>query len=115
MTMMDNSGKNIADREWTTMEFLNALLELCENYKLSVTSWLRSKEHNAAIDGVPNSQHLKGLAVDVVLDDPTLALTFMQEAVHFGLQATNEKTHIHVQAPRQGQGAGIFRMKSGLL
>lgn len=42
--------------------FLDDLLQL--NFHFTITSALRTKEQNKAAGGVPNSQHLKGEAID---------------------------------------------------
>lgn len=34
---------------------------------MTITSATRCKEHNAAVGGAPNSQHLQGIAVDVAV------------------------------------------------
>ena len=43
--------------------FLDDLLQL--NFHFTVTSALRTEEQNKAAGGVPNSQHLKGEAIDI--------------------------------------------------
>ena len=42
--------------------FLDDLLQL--NFHFTITSALRTEEQNKAAGGVPNSQHLKGEAID---------------------------------------------------
>lgn len=44
------------------MRFLDSLLRL--NYHITITSALRTKAQNEAAGGAPNSQHLKGEAID---------------------------------------------------
>ena len=46
---------------------LRMLDDLRERYgkPLRVTSGYRTKEHNEAVGGVPNSSHLRGVAVDI--------------------------------------------------
>lgn len=43
--------------------FLDDLLQL--NFHFTITSALRTEEQNKAAGGVPNSQHLKGEAIDI--------------------------------------------------
>lgn len=43
--------------------FLDDLLQL--NFHFTITSALRTEAFNKAIGGVPNSQHLKGEAIDI--------------------------------------------------
>jgi hypothetical protein len=67
----------------------------------SVTSWLRSQEHNAKVGGVPNSAHRYGRAIDVVWDNqPSIELVERCLAafnttveIHF----TRETTHDHFE------------------
>ena len=51
------------------VDFLN-LLRLRFGHALIVNSGYRSPEHNKAVGGVPNSQHVKGLAADIRPQDP---------------------------------------------
>lgn len=44
------------------MSFLDDLLQL--NFHITITSALRTAFQNKAVGGVPNSQHLKGEAID---------------------------------------------------
>ena len=43
--------------------FLDDLLQL--NFHFTITSALRTEEQNKSAGGVPNSQHLKGEAIDI--------------------------------------------------
>ncbi len=51
------------------LDFLNAL-RLRFGRAIIVNSGYRSPEHNAAVGGVPNSYHTKGLAADIRPRDP---------------------------------------------
>lgn len=51
------------------VDFLNQL-RLRFGHSLIVTSGYRSPEHNKAVGGVPNSQHVKGLAADIRPQNP---------------------------------------------
>ena len=73
-------------------------LRLC--YSFSVTSWIRSKEHNAKVGGVSDSRHLFGLAVDIVFDPGSDMSGFNDKAGQLGLQVIAEGDHLHVQEPR---------------
>jgi hypothetical protein len=63
----------------------------------SVTSWIRSKERNAHVGGVPSSLHRAALAVDVVYDTPISPVMVDQIALHLGLEVVHERDHDHVQ------------------
>lgn len=47
----------------TLMCFLGDLLQL--NFHITITSALRTQAQNEAAGGAPNSQHLKGEAIDI--------------------------------------------------
>jgi hypothetical protein len=82
------------------MRFEDKIRLLAVLFPLSVTSWLRSRKHNAAVGGVPNSQHLAGVAVDIVLDDTNQTAEFVTWATRQHLQVIIEGDHLHVQEPR---------------
>jgi uncharacterized protein YcbK (DUF882 family) len=75
-------------------------LTLCEQYGASVTSWYRTPRRNRAVGGHPSSLHLKGLAVDLVADDPSAHPTIAAHARRLGLVAIQEEDHVHIQARR---------------
>ena len=65
-----------------------------------VTSWFRSPLENKRAGGHPDSQHLVGLALDVVPGKGTSQLA-INEATQifkrFGFFAVSEPSHVHVQ------------------
>jgi hypothetical protein len=69
---------------------------------LGVSSWWRSRAHNAAVGGALYSQHLLGLAVDTTpfagADRRALVAAFAR----VGLVPLEEGDHVHVQAYRAG-------------
>ena len=81
----------------TIHDFLEAVTTLSIEFDLSVTSWIRTQEHNIAVKGVWNSLHLCGLAVDVILDNRKEIEVFSKRCERFGLRVLNEGTHLHVQ------------------
>jgi len=65
----------------------------------TITSGLRTPEHNAAVGGVPNSHHLNDTARDLV---PPKGMTMAQLAEQArtlmpGAKVINEGNHVHVQ------------------
>ncbi len=68
------------------------------------TSWWRSWGDNLRVGGSisPLSQHLAGLAVDVVVQSPTTAADLVGEAFRVGLTAVDEGSHVHIQFWRRG-------------
>ena len=51
------------------------VLLVCRTYNASVTSWWRSPLHNAAVGGVPESKHRRGLACDVVYEPTSTVIS----------------------------------------
>lgn len=78
-------------------DFAHAVEFLCVQFGASVTSWHRSAKRNAKVGGHPNSKHLVGLAVDVVLDDPANHGELLAACSRMGLKAIDEGDHIHIQ------------------
>lgn len=66
----------------------------------SVTSWYRSVKRNAKVGGHPQSKHLVGLGLDIVLDDPKDKPTIIKMLNAFGLSALDEGDHLHIQPMR---------------
>ena len=81
------------------MEFKLAVVTLGQRHRFSETSGLRTAKRNKQVGGNPNSRHLLGMAVDVVLDEnhkgPREAL--ITDARRMGLVAVYEGDHIHLQ------------------
>lgn len=79
-------------------DFLMTVYPLITRFNGSVTSWYRTVKHNAQVGGDPNSRHLYGLAIDVVLDNDIDKERFISECrKRFGLAAVDEGDHVHVQ------------------
>ena len=62
---------------------------------LRVTSWFRAPDRNARVGGSPESQHLLGLGLDIVVKGD--AEEFVQTLESLGLFAVDEQNHVHVQ------------------
>lgn len=73
-----------------------------------VTSWHRSPFHNREVGGDPDSQHLVGLALDIVPGKPSPRLAINEAAARFteaGFVVVPAPTHLHIQT----FPAGILR------
>jgi len=76
-------------------EFMARMLAACSTHpEIEITSWYRDGVDNLRVGGDPVSQHLLGLAVDAVVDDPAHLVAAAQAA---GLVAVDEGDHVHVQ------------------
>lgn len=65
--------------------------------RVSFTSWWRSKQRNLQVGGARTSQHLLGLAVDVVPVGGSRS-ELLRRLRAAGLVALDEGDHVHVQA-----------------
>jgi len=64
----------------------------------SVTSWVRSKAHNAKVGGVPNSKHVTGQAIDVVWDIAPPPLEKLKPyLLDMEVKLVREKDHDHFE------------------
>ena len=79
------------------LDFCNAVIKLADEFDLSITSWYRSPKRNESVGGKPTSKHLRGLAVDVVLDKKEDTDNFTKRVNQYGLVWLNEGDHIHCQ------------------
>ncbi len=68
----------------------------------TMTSGLRTPEHNRKVGGVPNSQHLRGTAADYVVP-PQDKSRFINQAEGAGFQVIDEGDHLHTQLPNRGR------------
>lgn len=93
-------------------DFFNSVNGLASKYGATITSGVRSPEHNAEVGGVPNSQHLTGTAADMTVD-PARKADLMAEAKAQGLQPIDEGDHVHLQNPRGGAGVSGVRLAVG--
>ncbi len=83
----------------TVVDFVLRLTTLRVHYPFSVTSWYRTPERNVIVGGHPQSRHLLGLAVDVVVDDARRVPALLDDARRAGLTAVDEGDHVHIQVP----------------
>lgn len=84
------------------------LKDLFPNVRM--TSGLRTPEHNAAVGGVPNSQHLRGTAGDFAVPADQKA-AFIAAAQRGGLEALDEGDHVHVELPPGASTGGGDRVQ----
>jgi hypothetical protein len=99
--LTDERLVNACRLAWTILEPLRVA---CGNKTVKVNSWLRCAELNSKIGGSANTQHLDGLAADIVPPgDMWLAydvlgrLPIGQRIIY--LSNSNKPTRIHVSAP----------------
>lgn len=80
-------------------QFLQQLSRVYFPPDTRVTSWFRSVQQNLAVGGDSRSQHLAGLALDLV----TVERAHLVDQLRLvGLIAVDEGNHVHVQAlPRE--------------
>lgn len=90
--------------------FFDQANDLAAKYGGTMTSGVRSPQHNAEVGGVPNSQHLTGTASDVVVPaDQKQA--FIEDAKARGLQPIDEGDHVHLQMPAGSTSTGVTGMR----
>ncbi len=68
--------------------------------KTTITSWFRTPSQNRRVGGDPDSQHLVGLALDVIPAKGQSTLAINEAAQRFaqaGFSVVPEPTHVHVQ------------------
>jgi len=98
--------------------FCKAVFAICKLYGGSVTSWIRSREHNQKVGGLQRSFHVIGLAVDIVLDDstPEKVQAIINYANRYRLQVIDEKTHLHIEPEPDafpGKGGATNAVRNG--
>lgn len=86
----------------TVAEFAQAAYAYCVTTNGSVTSWFRTRKHNAAVGGLVNSSHVNGVAVDVVYDSPVDYVFANKAAQQVGLLLMREEDHDHLQPIKKG-------------
>lgn len=83
--------------QFQIIDFVNSIILLWDEFPLSVTSWFRTPKRNKLKGGKEFSQHLRGLGIDVVLDDMSKVEKFYARINEYGLKFLNEGDHIHIQ------------------
>lgn len=93
-------------RQWQ-LDFIRRFNYGARGFGGRVTSYVRSPEKNRAVGGAPNSQHLYGLAADVVpASGQRNQLTASLRAA--GLIVIDEGNHLHIQRLPAGTLAGYL-------
>lgn len=85
----------------TTTEFTQSILSLCRIHNCSVTSWVRTPEHNTVVGGVEGSRHMiknGGKAMDLVPspNDSETREMLIIDGKSLGLVCIDETTHVHI-------------------
>ena len=81
----------------TQAVFAEALRDYCQALDASVTSYGRTRAHNAKVGGFETSRHLHWLAADVVYDEQMPISTRNALAAQLGLTVLHEDDHDHLQ------------------
>lgn len=98
----DGADKVLIDDD--LVKLLENIREASGGKAVTINSGYRSPEHNAAVGGVSNSQHVKGTAADIVVAD-TDPLTVGQIAEYYlntkgGIGVYKSFTHVDTRATR---------------
>lgn len=88
--------KSEADRD-NFLSFCDLIFDLMDEFNISVSSWIRTPKHNKDVGGKINSNHLDGLGLDIILDNPKDKAKFCKRVNEMGLHWLDESDHIHVQ------------------
>ena len=107
LVTLGNAGGGMA-----SPDFYRSVNDLAGQYGATITSGVRTPDHNAEVGGVPNSQHLTGTAADVVIP-PAQKAQFIADAKARGLQPIDEGDHVHLQNPNGGAGVTGVRYAVG--
>lgn len=94
-----------------TLPFLSAFLGRLGTTEvgptLRLSSWYRDAATNRRVGGHPQSQHLLGLALDVVGSRDELDAFLVQVRIA-GLVGLDEGSHVHVQLLPAGRAGPLF-------
>ena len=70
------------------LEFIKVLdvIRLKCSFPFTINSGFRTPEHNAAVGGKPDSEHLQGLAADIAIPDSTQRKWIIQKSLENGIR-----------------------------
>jgi len=89
---LPNSGKNMDTNFLTKLEEAREIAGV----PFKITSGYRTKEHNEAVGGVPNSSHLIGVAADVSVSSGHDRYVILNALIRAGFKRIGvAKTFIH--------------------
>lgn len=96
-----------------TKALLNKMDQIRKEFgaPINVTSGFRCEKHNTKIGGSKNSNHVKGLAIDV-LRTPTLEDFILKHLEHFDIYIEDSSvtpTWIHISIAPPKSGKRIFK------
>jgi hypothetical protein len=91
--------------------FINIIKPIRERFNdVRITSAFRSVELNAAVGGVPDSQHLNGEAVDIVVPDKEVVAQWIIDNLDFD-QLIIEPTWLHISYKKNGNRKEVLNYK----
>lgn len=88
----------------TLITFVLLLKDIRDIIPFSVTSWWRSPVRNFKVGGVKSSYHLKGLAVDIILDNNLQVDKLKMLCSDSGLECIVYKNHCHIEPKIEPKG-----------
>lgn len=89
---LPNSGKNMDTNFLTKLEEAREIAGV----PFKITSGYRTKEHNEAVGGVPNSSHLIGVAADIAVSSGSERYIILNALLKAGFKRIGvAKTFIH--------------------
>lgn len=97
------------------LRFFNGLIGVRVGPSIRVSSWWRSAVDNRRVGGHPDSQHLLGLALDLVGEEEELR-DLLFDVRQVGMIAVMEATHLHIQLLPAGVArlVGLFDRRTAL-
>jgi len=96
---LDKAGQTERDQMYLLVKF--GLAPIRKKYgPVTITSGYRTPEHNVAVGGVENSQHVKGQAADFITGNQVECFNWLREWWPGQCFYYLQKGHIHLALPR---------------